>query len=168
MISQQPRITIGLRLVAAGCIVLWLLASSYCSIEHLFGDDHHAEANISEAVAYHGRDHLHGAEAAEHEQREAGHSHEAEPPSHDSHPHDGDDICCSTLMATAQIATPSIFVKPLLDPLNQSFPVPLACDSMIAASTVPTECQSKRRECLFTPEVCLGAANRNHAPPVFI
>jgi hypothetical protein len=118
MIFRQPKIHIGLRIVAAGCIVLWLLASSFCSVEHLFGDDHHhAEAATSETVAHHDSDHSQEAEAADHAHAEANHPHDSEQSSHDSHPHDdSDDTCCSTLMATAQFAAPFVIIKPILQP----------------------------------------------------
>ena len=167
MISRQPKIHVGLRIVAAGWIVLWLLASSYCSIECLFGDDHHlVEADASETVAHHDSDHSQEAEAAEHAHSEASHPHDSEQPSHDSHPHDGgDNSCCSTVVATAQIGTPFIIVKPLFQPLDFSCPVLPAHDSMVAAPQDKPERQAKDCDRVFTPEVCLDPAHRSLAPP---
>jgi hypothetical protein len=39
--------------------------------------------------------------------------------------------------------------------------------SLLAPQALPAR-QTKRREWVFTPEVCLGPAFRSHAPPVFI
>jgi len=140
MISRQPKIHAGLRIVAAGCIVLWSLAASRCSIEHLCCCDRH------------------DAEAAEH-------AHDSEEPSHDSHHHDGgENSCCSTLVATAQIAQPFIFAKPIL---LLNFPCTFlpVHNPMLAAPENMPECQANRRDWVFTPEVCLGPAHSSLAPP---
>jgi hypothetical protein len=167
MISRQPKINVGLRIVAAGCIVLWLLASSFCSVEHLFADDHHhAEAATSETVSHHDGDHSPEAEAAEHAHGEANHPHDSEQASHDSHPHDkSDDACCSSLVATAQLATPFVIVKPLLQPLDFLCPILQARDLMLSAPKDEQERQAQPRDWVFTPQLCLGAAHRSLAPP---
>ena len=167
MISRQPKIHGGLRIVAAGCIVLWLLASSYCSIEHLFGNDHHhEEASAPETVVHHDNDHAQEAEVAEHAHSEASESHDSELPSHDSHPHNGgDNACCSTLTATAQISTPLVIVKPVLQPLNFLCTDLQARDAMLAAPADTAERQTRPRDRVFTPEVCLDPAHRSLAPP---
>lgn len=167
MISRQPKIHVGLRVMAAGCIVLWLLAASCCSIGYLCSDDHHhAEAGAFETVDHHDSDHSPEAEAAEHAHGEASDSHDSEQPSHDSHPHNGgSDSCCSTLMATAQHSTPFVIIKPILQPLDFLCPVLPARDPVLAALEDKSERQAKRRDCVFTPEVCLGPAHRSLAPP---
>ena len=170
MTSRQPNFHAGLRIVAAGCIVLWLLASSCCSIEYLCsGDHHHAEASVSEPAAHHDNGDSHEAEAVEHAHGEGSDSHDSEQPSHDLHPHDGgDNSCCSTLMATAQIAQPFAIAKPVLQPLNFFCPVLQTRDPMLAAPEDKPERQVKRRDWVSTPEVCLGPAHRSLAPPVFV
>jgi hypothetical protein len=167
MILQQPKIHVGLRIVAAGCIVLWLLASSFCSVEHLFDNDHHhAEAATSETAAHHDSDHSQEAEVVEHAHGEANHPHDSAQHSHDSHPHDdGEDACCSTLMATAQFTTPFVIIKPILQPLDFLCPVSQARDLMLSASKDELERQVKPPDWVFTPQVCLGAAHRGLAPP---
>lgn len=157
---------IGLRIVAAGCIILWLQATSHCAIERLFGDDHHqAEAATSGTLAHDG-DHSQEAEAAEHTQGEVSNSHDAAHRPHDSHPHDGgDDACCSTVTATAQIATPIVIVKPGLETLNFLCTDLQAHGSMLAASADTAERHAKPRDRVFTPEVCLDPAHRSLAPP---
>ena len=167
MISRQPKIHVGLRIVAAGCIVLWLLASSFCSVEHLFADDHHhAEASASGTVAHHDSDHSQEAEAAEHGHGEPSHPHDTEQPSRDSHPHDkSDDACCSSLVATAQFATSFVIIKPIHQPLDFPCPVLLARDLMLSAPKNELERQAKPSDWVFTPQVCLGAAHLGLAPP---
>lgn len=167
MIVRQPKVHVGLRIVAAGCIVLWLLASSYCSVEHLLDDDHHhAEATASDSVAYHDSDHSQDAEAAEHAHGESSHPHDSEQSSHDSHPHDdSDDACCSTLMATAQFAPPLVIVKPILQPLDFLCPVLQARDLMLSVPKDELERQVKPRDWVFTPQVCLDSAHHSLAPP---
>jgi hypothetical protein len=148
-------------------MVLWFLAVSYCSIEQLFGDAHdHAEAGVSKTVAHHDSDPSQEAEAVEQAHREASHSHNSGQPSHDSHRHnDGDNSCCSTLIATAQITKPFVIAKPILQPLNSLSTVLQACDPMLAAPQDKPESQAKSRDWIFTPEVCLGPAHRSLAPP---
>ena len=167
MISRQPKIHVGFRIVAAGCIVLWLLASSYCGIEHLFDDDHHhADAAVSETVAHHDGDHSQEAKVAEHAHSEASESHDSEQPSHDSHPHNGGgDSCCSTLMATAQLSQSFVIVKPLLQPLHFLCRPFQARDPMLAAGEDGAERQANRRDWVFMPQLCLGPAHRSLAPP---
>ena len=166
MTSRQPKIHVGLRIVAAGCIVLWLQATSHCALERLFGGDHHpAETGASETVAHHDSNHAQESEAAEHADGEASHPQDSEP-SHDSHPHDdGDNCCCSTVIATAQIATPFIIIKPVFEPLNLLCTVFQSRDSMLAAPGNKVECQAKDRDDVFKPEVCLDPAHRSLAPP---
>ena len=167
MISRQPNIHAGLRIAAAGCIVLWLLASSCCSIGYLCSDDHHpAEAGASETIAHHDSNHSQEVEAAEHAPGAASHPHDSEQPSHDSHHHDGgDNSCCSTLIATAQFANSFVIAKPVLELLNLFCTVFQARDPMLAAGENKPERQAKPRDWVFTPEVCLGPAHRSLAPP---
>ena len=158
---------VGLRIVAAGCIVLWLQATSHCAIEHLCGDDHHpAETAASETLAHHDNDHAQETEAADHAPGEASHPHDSQQPSNDSHPHDGsDDACCSTLMATAQITTSFVIIKPVLQPLDILCPVLQARDLMLFAPKNELARQAKPRDWVFTPQVCLDSAHRSLAPP---
>ena len=167
MISRQPKIHVGLRIVAAGCIVLWLQATSHCALERLFGGDHHpVEAGASETLAHHDSDHSPEADAAEHARNEASCPHDSGQPSSDSHPHDGGDNCrCSTMIATAQIATSMVIVKPVLEPLNFLCPVLQTRGLTLTVPADTAERQAKRRDRVFTPEVCLDPAHRSLAPP---
>jgi hypothetical protein len=168
MTHRQQKLPLVLRITAAGCIGLWLLASSYCGIEHLLSDDHHhAGADASATFAHHDGDHSPEAEAAENAHGEGSDSPDsAAHHSHDAHPHDdGDDACCSTLMATAHFATPFVISKPLFQPLGLIFPVRQTLDLMLSAPKDELERQAKPREWVFTPQVCLGPAFRSLAPP---
>ena len=167
MISRQPKIHASLRIVAAGCIVLWLQATSHCALEQLFGGDHHhAETGTSEMLAHQDSDHSPEAEGADHAHSEASHPQDLAQAPHDSHPHDDrDNCCCSTLMATAQLATPMVIVKPVLEPLNFLCPVLQTRGLMLTAPADTAERQAKRRDRVFTPEVCLDPAHRSLAPP---
>ena len=162
MTHRQQKLPLALRITAAGCIALWLLAASCCSIGFLCSDDHHAKAD-----AHHDSDHAQEAEAAEHAHGEASHPHDSEQPSHDSHPHDGGgDSCCSTLIATAQIATPFVIAKPVLQPTDFLCTVLPARDPMLAAPEAKLLRQAKDRDLVLTPVVCLGPAHRSLAPPL--
>ena len=164
-------IPVGLRMVAAGCIVLWLLASSLCSVEHLFGNDHHhakagAKAGASETVTHHDSDHSQAAEGVEHAHGESSRPHDSEQSSHDSRPHDDSDAaCCSSLMATAQFATPFVILKPIDQPLDFLCSVGRTRDLMFFAPKNELERQAKPSDWVFTPQVCLCAAHRSLAPP---
>ena len=166
MTRRQQKLPPALRITAAGCIALWLIAASCCSIGSLCSDDHHAKAEAPETVAHHDSNHSQEAEAAEHAPGETSHPHDSEQPSHDSHPHDGGgNSCCSTLMATAQIATPFLIAKPLFQPLNFLCTVLLARDQTLASPEAKPLRQAKDHEWVFTPVVCLDAAHRSLAPP---
>ena len=168
MTHRQQKLPLAVRITAAGCIALWLLAVSCCSIGYLCSDDHHhAKADAPEKVAYQDSDHAQETEAAEHAHGEASHPHDSEQPSHDSQPCEGgSDSCCSTLMATAQII--KAFDQPLLQPLNFLYPILQARDQMLAAPEAKPLRQAKDREWDFTPQVCLGAAHRSLAPPSLV
>lgn len=167
MTNRQQKLPPALRITAAGCIVLWLLAASCCSIEYLCsGDHHHAEPDASETVAHHDSGHSQEAEAAEHALAEASHPHDSEQPSNDSHSHDGgDNSCCSTLMATAQIAKPFNAAQPFLESLSFLCTVLQARDPMPAAPEAKPLRQAKDRDLVLTPVVCFGPAHRSLAPP---
>jgi len=166
MTHRQPKLSPALRITAAGCIVLWLLAASCCSIGNLCGDDHHAKADAPKTVVHHDSNHSQEAEAAEHAHGEASHPHDSEQPSHDSHPCEGDgDSCCSTLMATAQIAKPFNAAQPFLESLSFLCTVLQARDPMLAAPETKPLRQAKDRDWVFTPQVCFGAAHRSLASP---
>ena len=138
--------------------MIWLMATSYCSIEQLCGDDHHH----AEAADHYDGDNSHEAEAAEHAE-----GHDAGQSSGDSHHHSGaEGSCCSTLKATAQNAQPLFIAKPaLLLPLNLPCAFIQAHDSVLTAPEDKSARRANPRDRVFTPVVCLDAAHRSLAPP---
>ncbi len=166
MTHRQPKLSPAVRITAAGCIALWLVAASCCSLGFLCSDDHHAKAGATETGAHHESDHSQEAEVAEHAPGAASHPHDSDQPSHDSQPCEGgSNSCCSTLMATAQIAKPFSAALPLLESLTLPCAVLQARDPMPAAPEAKPLRQAKDRDLVLTPVVCLGPAHRSLAPP---
>lgn len=79
----------------------------------------------------------------------------------------GGDSCCSTLMATAQIAKPFSAAQPLLESFKFPCTVLQARDPMLAAPEAKPLSQAKDHDLVLTPVVCLGPAHRSLAPPSF-
>ena len=168
MSSRLPMRHPALRVIAAGCIVLWLMASSYCSIEHLFAGEHDSQGRGHDAEVANADSHADDAGRTAHRQ-DAAQSHDGEKDGQDSHPHDDqDDVCCSTLHATAQTPQQLTFGKPIVQPV--AF-LGVLLDARELFSTTPErqfDRYAKSREWVFTPEVCLGPAFRSLAPPVLL
>lgn len=150
--TRQPKLKTSLRLWALLWLVVWISASGFCSVEGLFGHTHdsasrrHAEA----------RDHDHAAVPAD---GAPGHSHDSK--------NDGDegDSCCSTLKAVPQTSDSLCIQKPDFAKLAPSHFVLLAHALTFVEPESRFLRQANYREWVFTPEVCLGAAARAHAPP---
>ena len=188
MTHRQPKLPLALRIIAAGCVVLWLAGVSACSLEALFCCESHGDEAGTHADHQHTHDaeladarghHEHDAEGHDSRDAETHHSHDAESRhAHDtethqgsngSHKHDGKDgSCCTTLKAIAQTAKPIVITKPNLQP------VAFLCvllQARITALNAPDNFSDRpphRREWVSTPEVCTGPANRAHAPPTSI
>lgn len=150
-------------------MVSWLLATSYCSVEHLFGFDHHSTATVSEEHSHDATanaEHAHADDAAEHRHAEEHHSHDAADHSKGSHHHDGeDDFCCSTVQAAVPNAKPIVISKPVVHPLSILTALLQAQTSVLNALELKSDRPPPNRDWVFTPEVCTGPANRSHAPP---
>ena len=173
MTRRHPKRPIALRIIAAGCVVLWLAGVSACSLESLLCCDealaraeggHSHQADPVDAGAHHTQ----VADAHHSQGSEAHHSHDAEGHSRRSHKHGGrDDSCCSTLQAIVQTAKQVVLSKPTLPA------IPCLCvlvETRVAPLTLlenPPNRQAKGRVWVFTPEVCLGPAFRSLAPPAF-
>lgn len=178
MISRQPKIHVAFRISAAVTVVFWLLAASYCSVEHLFGFDHHGTATASEENAHHeataNLGHAH-ADATEHSYGKDHHSHDAELPhpsqdaeghSHGSHHHDdGGSSCCSTLQGAVYVGQPIIISAPVVHPHSLLYALLQAHASAFIALVKPPDHPPPNHDWVFTPEVCNGPANRPHGPP---
>ncbi len=165
MSSRQPKLAATLRLLAAGCVLLWLAASSYCSIDDL----------IEWAQGWHR--HQGAGELAVSAAREAGtkrlhfypanhaRPHDGGGSGHDSHPHHGDDhVCCSTLHPTAQTPA-SVLERPVFHPASSLSAFLQVPDPLPSPRKRPFDRRTRRRQWVFTPEVCLGPAFRSLAPP---
>lgn len=172
MILRQPKIHFAFRVAAAVTAVFWLLATSYCSVEHLFGCGGHSTATASEEHGHHDatapEQHAH-ADAGEHSHAEEHHSHDAAGHSQDSHHHDGkDEFCCSTVQAAVPNVQPIVISAPVVHPLSLlSALLQAHASSLIALEKVPGR-PPPNHDWVFTPEVCTGPANRSHAPPAFV
>ena len=157
MTRRQTQLPLALRIIAAGCVVLWLAGFSACNLEALFCCDSHG----TEAVAHAAQEHSHHSDDAEAHQ-----SHDAEGHSHDSHKHESKEgSCCSTLKAVVPTAIAIVFNK------QAYHPIPFLCvlleahvASLVLSENSPNR-QAKPRDWVFTPEVCLGPAHRSLAPP---
>lgn len=166
MTHRQPKLPLALRIIAAGCVALWLAGVSACNLESLFCCASHGN---HEAAYDHGDS---GADAEANHAHDEGshHSHDAEGHSHGSHKHESKEgSCCSMLKAVALTAKPIVFGKPAC----QSIPfqgVLLETRATLPASSSEklSTCQTKSRNWVFTPEVYLGPAFRSLAPPAFI
>ena len=178
MTHLQPKLPLALRIIAAGCVVLWLAGVSACNLEALhccpsYGsetaahEDHEHSLETQDAVA--GTHHEHGTDADHSHNAESHHSESAEGHSHDSHKHESKEgSCCSTLKAVVPTAKAIVFNKPAFHP------IPFVCvlveshaASLVLSENSPNR-QAKPRDWVFTPEVCLGPAHRSLAPPAFV
>ena len=177
MTHRQPKLPLALRIIAAGCVVLWLAGVSACSLESLLCCDSHANEAVAHADQGRSQDaepadgeahHAHGADVHS-QDAEAHHSLDAEAHSHGSHKHDGKEgSCCSTLKAIVHTAKPIVLTKPALP--SVAF-LCVLLEARIAARNAPGKASERpppSGEWVLTPEVCIGPANRAHAPPVFI
>lgn len=162
MSSRRPKLRLALRLIAAASVLLWLSASSYCSLEHLLERAEGSRSlgpSTSVAAANERADGMPQSGAA-HE------SHDGEENGHDSHPHDDEGgTCCSTLHATAQTPQP-VFHQPVFHTV--AFLILPVCDQALALAAAENgfDGLTRRPERVFTPAVCLGPAFRSHAPPL--
>ena len=178
MTRRQTKLPLALRIIAAGCVVLWLAGVSACNLEALFccpshdsetvaHEDHEHSHGTQDTVA--GTHHEHDADADHAHNAEAHHSQDAEGHAPDSHEHESKEgSCCSTLKAVVPTAKAIVFNK-------QAFhPTPFLCvllethAASLALSENPPNRQAKPRDWVFTPEVCTGLANRSLAPPASV
>ncbi len=174
MTHCQPNLPLGLRIIAAGCIAVWLTAVSACSLEAVFCCDSHEHEHEAVTHAEHqpARDsepaevEAHHAEALS-DDAEAHHSHDSERHSHGPHKHDREDgSCCTTLKANVQTSKPFFINKPVFHPIPFLCVLPETRTAALGFSDKAPSRQPKTRDWVLTPEVCTGPANRSHAPPL--
>jgi len=148
--SRQSKPRAALRISAAFCILVWLAAVSYCSLEvfigHAEAGEHHHEKTTTHAAAQ--------------SHNESGDSHDSDKNKHD------EESCCDSLQAPPQHGSSLVLFKPDLGKLPSFSFLWLAEALTLDAPETPPPRQAQHREWVFTPEVCLGPAFRSHAPPV--
>ncbi len=170
MTHCQAKLPLIPRIIAAGCIVIWVAVVSACDLEALFCCDSHG----SEAVAHADQEHSHDTKGSAAQtngphETDAHHSGDTDGHSHDSSvPGGKDGPCCSTLKAVAQTAKPAILGKPAIFDHIPSFVVPLETHAVLPVHRMdllilPATCWDR----IISPEVCLGPAFQSNAPPVF-
>jgi hypothetical protein len=179
MTRRQPKLPLALRIIAAGCVVLWLAGVSACNLEALFccpshdsetaaHENHEHSQDTKDAVA--GTTHERDADADHSLNAEAHHPHDADGHSPDSNKHESKEgsSCCSTLKAVVPAAKVIVFNKPAFHP------IPFLCvllethAASLDLAENPLNRQAKPRDWVFTHEVCTAPANRAHAPPVSV
>ena len=166
MTSRNPTLPVALRIVAAGCVVVWLAAVSACDLEHFLDFGHHGASDANEHAGSHEAEADHDEADSPHGNGNQAEAHHAEGDSHDSHDHDGKgDSCCSKLKANVQMAKPFSFNKPVFQPIPFLCVSLKAHGSVLALSNKPSHRQAKTRDWVSTPEVCLDPAHRSLAPP---
>ena len=178
MTRREPKRPLALRIVAAGCALLWLAGVTACNLEALLGCDSHGDGATAHKHGEHSNEmaaadtegrHAPDADAPHSDDTEARHAPNSESHSHCSHKHDGKEgSCCSTLKAVVQSAKSITIPKQILQPL--SLLCVLLDGRLFALDTRDTASDRPpwRGEWVFTPEVCTGPANRSHAPPFFL
>lgn len=167
MIHRQAKLPLASRIMAAGCIAIWVAGVSACDLEALFC----CESQGSETVAHVDHEHSHDTEHAgtnDPHDADAHHSGETDGHSNDSPiPDSKEGLCCSTLNAVAQTSTSAGFGKPALLPVS-FLCVPMEAHAItLALLDGPPNRHAKSGDRVFTPEVCLGSAFHSNAPPAF-
>jgi hypothetical protein len=178
MTHRQPKRPLALRIIAAGCVVVWLAGVSACNLEALFCCPSHDKETAAHEDHEHSQDtkgaiasthHEHDADADNSQNTEAHHSYDADGHSDDSNKHERKEgSCCSTLKAVMPTAKAIVFNKPAFHS------IPVLCvllethASSLALSENPPNRQARPHDWVFTHEVCTGLANRSHAPPAFV
>jgi hypothetical protein len=165
MTHRQAKLPLVTRIIAAGCIAIWVAGVSACDLEALFCCESqagelgaHADQGHDTEQAVVDSNDPHNADA-HHSDETDGHTHNA--PTPDSK----EGSCCSALKAVAQTSASAILGKPVL--LSVAFLcVPLVTQSA-AQTLVESGLNRPDDNCdrILTPEVCLGPAFQGNAPP---
>ena len=165
MTLRSPQVSLALRIIALGCVVLWLAGISTCSLEKLFCV---CNSHGQTTIAHTDEGPSLGDHAAEGESKTIS-SHDAHGHSHNSHKHESkEDSCCSTLKALVPTAKSYPFSNSAFPPILCLLVLPETQVKSPALSENPSNRQAKGRDWVFTPEVCLGPAFRSLAPPVLV
>ena len=164
------------------CVFIWVIGFALCDLERLCNCTRHEAGATPEHGHAHAAAHYHGdAEAQAHDaiagnahahSHESGHHHDVDAAQDDHGCQDkkgcDDQRCCSTIRAFLATPTPIVIAKPVAHP---ALIISLSCAARDHALAVPSTQilrQAKRRDWVFTPEVCLGPAFRSLAPPASV
>lgn len=167
MTYRQAKLPFARRILAVGCIAIWVAGVSACDIEALFCCDSHGR----EATAHADQEQSHETEHAgtnDPHDADAPHSGEADSHSHDSPmPGSREGSCCCSLKAVAVNSTPVAFGKPafLLIPVL-CVPLEAPATALARLPSPPSRDVPRSRDRVLKPEVCLGPAFQSNAPPV--
>ncbi len=163
MTRRRTKLPLAPRVIAVGCVLLWLAGISACNLEALFGcPSHGSEAAAHEDHEYpqdrHVTDthHAHDSGASHLHDAEAHHLQDAEGDSHDSHKHESrEGSCCSTLMAVVLPANAIIFNKQAFHPtpsfcvLLQTHATSLASRAILRPASPSHTTGSSRQRCVL-------------------
>jgi hypothetical protein len=143
MTSSRTRLSPLLRSLAAVMLLMWVAAVTACSTKCLCADS---------------------------DSEHMGQMPTASSQSHDSHGSDKDcnhdDTFCTSLHSLTPVSTAAVLDKP---DFRLAFTVDfLSTAQLVTVAQAETSIsrQPPDPEWVFTPEVCLGASSRSHAPPV--
>jgi hypothetical protein len=151
VLSRQPRSRPLLRLGAGLCILVWLTATSYCSLEALLGGEGAGRHPDPGAVAAH---HAGGAGAQPRS------SHHARQPEGDG------DFCCSSLHALPADTGALLLGRPQWVAVATLHSPRAERTLILNPPEITPPRWARNREWAFTPAVFLGPALRSLAPPV--
>ncbi len=141
-----------MRLFAALSVLIWLSATSYCSLESFVGHGEAKDHHVGQ-VANHAADESH---------EDADHPHDSDKNGHDQ------ESCCDSLQTTPQYGSSLVLLKPDLGKLPSLSFLWLARTLTLDAPEPTPPRQAQHADWIFTPEVCLGPAFRSHAPPLAV
>ena len=155
MSSRRTNLSPLLRWFAGATLLVWVVASGFCSAEHFFGHAESSAHHDSENLAQH-------QPAAAPLSANAGHTHDSDKRK------DDENSCCDSLKATPQSGGFAHLTKhgfgKLLS-LNVNW---LARTLPFVQPNAPSPRQAREHEWVLTPEVFLGPAFRSHAPPALV
>lgn len=167
MTHRRAKLPLARRILAVGCIAIWVTGVSVCNLEALFCCDSHGREAVAHADLEHSHDPGQPGTNDPHD-AVAHHSGEADGNSHDSpEPGSKEGSCCSSLKSVAQASTSGAFVKPALQPISfLCVPIEVHAISLALLKGHPNRhaISCDRR---VMPEVCLGPAFQSNAPPAF-
>ena len=167
MTYRRPKVPFASRIIAAGCVAIWLAGVSACNLGALFCCDSHGGETVAHADPEHSHDTKDADAGTSHaHDADVHHSGDADGRSHDSHKHDSKEgSCCSTLIAVVQTAAPVVLSTPGVHSISLLCGLVETHAASLAVSENPPNRHANSCDRVFTPKVCLGPAHRSLAPP---